>query len=61
MPRPRITHCTHGHRYTPENTYMRARKYTSLRTGIVKIYRIRNCRTCGLDSIDRYKSKGKAA
>lgn len=46
------THCTHGHEFTPENTYLRPR---SANGGA------RSCRACNRDAVRRYKSRRNAA
>lgn len=43
-----ITHCPHGHEYTPENTYINPHDGT------------RNCRICGIERVRARRAKIKA-
>lgn len=42
--------CVNGHEYTPENTYIRPRRY---RGGV------RDCRTCIRERVRKYRNKGR--
>jgi hypothetical protein len=42
-----VTHCVHGHEFTPENTLWREEGW-------------RNCRACMRAAVDRYQQRGRA-
>lgn len=51
------THCKHGHKFTPKNTYYTKKAYWS-KGGGVATAGARKCRKCGAERARRYRAVG---